>query len=227
MMHRAATVTLAASAYSMRRLTLRQLRALGFGSPAPVVSGDDPAELVRRYEHMAETVAAAIEHDHPDISAETLFGMEITGPELLAAYRAVLAHSGLVLKAEQPSFGAGGIDWGDLFGLCCTALAKTPREIGELTLPELDELLAYWRDHPPLHVLAAAYLGVKPQPKIADYAPATRISPSLVPDDPDRPRPAPAPFNDPSGMGALIAAAKARGGQVSMDMLIGMAPVKH
>jgi hypothetical protein len=31
-----------------------------------------------------------------------------------------------------------------------------------MTLEEVTGLLDYWVDHPPLHILAAAYLGIKP-----------------------------------------------------------------
>lgn len=34
--------------------------------------------------------------------------------------------------------------------------------MGELTLPRLDALDNYWRRHPPVHLLVAAYLGYKP-----------------------------------------------------------------
>lgn len=33
----------------------------------------------------------------------------------------------------------------------------------DLTLPEVEELLTYWADHPPTHILVAAYLGIKPK----------------------------------------------------------------
>lgn len=32
-----------------------------------------------------------------------------------------------------------------------------------MTLPEANRLCAYWRDHPPVHLLVAAALGVKPE----------------------------------------------------------------
>lgn len=31
-----------------------------------------------------------------------------------------------------------------------------------MTLPQVEELLDYWQDHPPVHVLVAAYLGFEP-----------------------------------------------------------------
>lgn len=36
-----------------------------------------------------------------------------------------------------------------------------------LTWPRIEKLYAYWRRHPPLHVLAAAYIGYTP-PKSAE-----------------------------------------------------------
>lgn len=44
----------------------------------------------------------------------------------------------------------------------------------ELTLPRLEALYSYWRHHPPLHVLVAAYMGVKAPTKPADSSPATQ-----------------------------------------------------
>ena len=35
------------------------------------------------------------------------------------------------------------------------------REVGEMYLDELEDLLKYTDDHPPVHILVAAYLGVK------------------------------------------------------------------
>ncbi len=34
-----------------------------------------------------------------------------------------------------------------------------------MTLPRLYSLSEYWRDHPPLHILIGAFLGVKPASK--------------------------------------------------------------
>ena len=36
-------------------------------------------------------------------------------------------------------------------------------QVGELTLPRLKALRRYWRKHPPVHLLVAAYLGYKPR----------------------------------------------------------------
>lgn len=31
-----------------------------------------------------------------------------------------------------------------------------------MTLPEVEELFDYWREHPPTHILVAGYLGYEP-----------------------------------------------------------------
>ena len=35
-----------------------------------------------------------------------------------------------------------------------------------MTLPRLYALNEYWVDHPPVHIMVAAYLGIKPKAKI-------------------------------------------------------------
>jgi hypothetical protein len=37
-----------------------------------------------------------------------------------------------------------------------------------MTLPRLQALNDYWRDHPPLHILLGSFLGVKPAAKIKE-----------------------------------------------------------
>lgn len=45
-----------------------------------------------------------------------------------------------------------------MFGHVATATGWTLHEIEQLTLWELNDLMAYWKDYPPTHVLVAAYL---------------------------------------------------------------------
>lgn len=44
-----------------------------------------------------------------------------------------------------------------------TATGWTRATVDEMTMADYHELLAYWADHPPLHILAAAYFGIKPK----------------------------------------------------------------
>lgn len=34
-----------------------------------------------------------------------------------------------------------------------------------MDLPRLEAMNTYWRNHPPLHLMVAAYLGIKSEPK--------------------------------------------------------------
>jgi hypothetical protein len=45
-----------------------------------------------------------------------------------------------------------------VFGHVATATGWTINEIEQLTLWDLNDLMAYWKDYPPTHVLVAAYL---------------------------------------------------------------------
>ena len=63
--------------------------------------------------------------------------------------------------------------WGDLYGLLVTATGWTWSEIDNLTLPQVYDLDDYWRVHPPLHLLVAAFAGYKsPSRRPGNGAPA-------------------------------------------------------
>lgn len=59
-----------------------------------------------------------------------------------------------------------------------------------MDLPRLNALYAYWADHPPIHLLVAAYFGIKPKDKsskndtftdienAAEFIPVNKISSS-------------------------------------------------
>ena len=53
---------------------------------------------------------------------------------------------------------------GSVYGLLATACGYSYPLIDAMTLPQVEELFAYWAAHPPLHLIAAAYLGIKPKP---------------------------------------------------------------
>jgi len=50
----------------------------------------------------------------------------------------------------------------------------TPCEIDELTWRDVENLSAYWREHPPVHLLVAGYMGYQPP------APSTPVDPAVV-----------------------------------------------
>lgn len=74
-------------------------------------------------------------------------------------------------------------DWPYLFGHIITATGWTPREVEALTLREANELLEYWSEHPPAHVLLAAMLRARPLRKkdLANTVAALGGSVSSVP----------------------------------------------
>lgn len=51
------------------------------------------------------------------------------------------------------------MSWAHLYGLLATACGYSYPEIDAMTLPAVYELLDYWREHPPVHLLIGAYLG--------------------------------------------------------------------
>jgi len=46
-----------------------------------------------------------------------------------------------------------------------------------MTLPQVQELLDYWRAHPPLHLLIAAALGVPDRHRAEDFAALAALAP--------------------------------------------------
>lgn len=56
-------------------------------------------------------------------------------------------------------------DWGEIYAHVCACTGWTWEYIAEhLDLPRLDSLNRYWAQHPPVHMLVAQYMGIKPQP---------------------------------------------------------------
>lgn len=54
-------------------------------------------------------------------------------------------------------------------------------EIDELDLPRVKKLYEYWAEHPPVHELAAAYLGFKAPTAARDQAPDLNFLRSIAP----------------------------------------------
>ncbi len=56
----------------------------------------------------------------------------------------------------------------EFYGQACTTLAKTPEEVSRMWVGDAVRLQAYWANHPPVHLLVAAYLGVKPKAPLSE-----------------------------------------------------------
>jgi hypothetical protein len=54
-----------------------------------------------------------------------------------------------------------------------------------MTLLDVEELTVYWAEHPPLHVLVAAYLGLGKRKWPHHPAASSRQAPSKFPHEPD------------------------------------------
>jgi hypothetical protein len=55
-------------------------------------------------------------------------------------------------------------------GLICTALGCLPAQVDSIPWPEAMDLLDYWAAHPPVHVLVAGFMGLKPKKKLKKTA---------------------------------------------------------
>ena len=129
---------------------------------------------------LVEIVAAALQRNYPDATAEMVENLLDLG-NASAVLNAVLTGSGLKLRgrlgeAAAPGTepggrlddrgntrrpGAGDADgWGHIYGLLATACGYSYPVIDEMTLFDFEELTAYWVEHPPVHILVGAYLGV-------------------------------------------------------------------
>jgi hypothetical protein len=64
-----------------------------------------------------------------------------------------------------------------------TACGFTPAEIDDMTLFDLRDLLAYWRDHPPVHDILKSVYRIECQPEVPMHESS----------------------GDPSGIGSLLA----------------------
>ncbi|EOF9914138.1 hypothetical protein ACGLR3_002096, partial [Neisseria gonorrhoeae] len=57
----------------------------------------------------------------------------------------------------------GGLSFGAVIAHVCASTGWTWDYVADnLDLPRIKHLNEYWREHPPVHILAASYMGVKP-----------------------------------------------------------------
>ena len=73
--------------------------------------------------------------------------------------------------------GEAAIDWGSLYGLLATSCGYTYPQIDAMSLSQVRELLGYWRQHPPVHLLVAAALGAQAKPAPQDFAALMALAP--------------------------------------------------
>ena len=141
---------------------------------------------------LVEIVAAALQRNYPDMMAETVENLLDLG-NAGAVLHAVLTGSGLRPReqtpgeaaAPEPSPGADApIPATSTMMVGSASMGSSPppaatptRVIDAMTLLEVEELTRYWIEHPPLHLMVAAYLGL-------GKGNASRARSKIVADDP-------------------------------------------
>jgi len=104
MMSETIKIALAGQEYSVRRLTLRQLRALGIGGVAANAKRESENPAIREeaaYDRYVEVIATALSRDNPEMTAEAILEAEVNGiGEVLVAVNAIFEFSGLVPAGE-------------------------------------------------------------------------------------------------------------------------------
>lgn len=98
------TVTLAGEEFQIKCLTLRQLQDIGIDNARKGPDNASPDEVERfNYEKFTKIVSLGLISNHPTMTVEKLYGMEITLEELISAWVEVLAYSGLAVKKSSAS----------------------------------------------------------------------------------------------------------------------------
>ncbi len=130
---------------------------------------------------LIDIVTAALQRNYPETTPDKVENLLDLG-NASAVLNAVLTGSGLkpggadyggsICPRDQPGgrqcerqvgFGddfGDGDPWREIYGLLATVCGYSYPIIDEMTLFQIEELTSYWAQHPPLHLLVAAYLGV-------------------------------------------------------------------
>ena len=90
------TISLAGTAYTVPRLTLRQLRDLHVGVVKTVTPADAAERVSSAYTSDLDIIVTALRRNYPDLTAEAILDSEATKAETDAAALAILRFSGLV-----------------------------------------------------------------------------------------------------------------------------------
>lgn len=98
-------ITLAEKEYTVRRLTLRQSRAIGLGVVRPLPAEDGYSYAI---DQAVGVIAAALSRDYPDVTAESILDLEVTPKELIASSGLILDFSGFIKKADPSGEAAPG-----------------------------------------------------------------------------------------------------------------------
>ena len=95
--------------FTIRPLTIGQLRAIGIGAAKLRQAPDDPVSAEAAwYDGMAEIISAALIRDHPEMTVAAVLDLEADVPRLIEANRTILRLSGLVPAGEGVAAASNG-----------------------------------------------------------------------------------------------------------------------
>jgi hypothetical protein len=121
-----------------------------------------------QYDTLLDIVFAALTRAHPALTREEFDDWPIAAWELLDALPVIAKQTGFLRSAPMRAEGHIELpDWDALIAQFVNFLPGTTPDYWEdaLTAPRLEAMREEWRRHPPLPVLAAAWLGYKPRPR--------------------------------------------------------------
>jgi hypothetical protein len=121
-----------------------------------------------QYDTLLDIVFAALTRAHPTLPREEFDDWPIGTYELLDALPVIAKQTGLMRRAPIRAEGRVELpDWDALIAQFVNFLPGTTPDYWEdaLTALRLEAMREEWRKHPPLPVLAAAWLGYKPRPR--------------------------------------------------------------
>ena len=155
-------ITLAGRAWPIPLLAPRQNRI--------VVPGlmDLGARPETQYDTLLDIAFAALTRGHPALARDAFDDWPVATWELLDALPVIAWQTGLMRAARGTKGVARALpDWDALIAQFVNFLPGTTWDYWEdaLTIPRLEAMREEWRKHPPLAVLAAAWLGYKPRPR--------------------------------------------------------------
>lgn len=128
-------------------------------------------ERTRDYGRLADCVFAAMTRACPYLDRSEFDDWPVPLCELLDAIPVVARQTGFMERGRPNGGGSSEPpDWDAIIAEACNFLPGTTPDYWEdaLTAPRLRAMREEWRLHPPMQVLAAAWLGYKPRPRGED-----------------------------------------------------------
>jgi hypothetical protein len=108
---------------------------------------------------LVELVTAALSRNYPDLTDEHVEHLLDLG-NASNVLSIILTGSGIKSTGEGRAR-AAETDFASIYGVLATGCGYRYRDIDEMTLLDFMELCSYWEKSPPVHIMVAAYLGVR------------------------------------------------------------------